>query len=273
MKEPFDIWWEENMGGFGVSDELKKLLAKAFTGGMEASSGMTSVPIRKMSYTELKHHIGKGGFDPHHIGEPEIVAIWPLPPSMAKDRIHPTGIAYPASPTEKLKSFMGDVAWGDEPKSAPLSKTMYDPSSDTWHTRTVGSDSHYVGGGGGFLTTSTVGAEAWNKAEMYDDMSREERDREMTRIADLIRAKIDERVLDKVRESVRMTTGGMPTRRVEYKLDEYQNEHIIAHRDFVESMSYPKNILTDEQRKTIAMKKKEMSDRISKLAKKHKARK
>ena len=258
MKEPFEIWWEENMGGFGVSDELKKFLAKAFAGGMEASSGMKSVSIKKMSYTDLKNHIGKGGFDPHHIGEPEIVAIWPLPPSMAKDRIHPTGIPFPSSPTEKLKSFMGDIHWGDakEPEVVPFTTSdtrLYDPALDMWKTRTGSS-------------VRTVGSEVWHTAETYADMSREEREREMAVIADMLKKKIDESVLDKVRGSVGMTTGGMTTGLIPPK-------HLYDHMDFVASMSHPKKILTEEQRDALAMKKKEMSDRINKLAKKHKVRK
>ena len=256
MKEPFEIWWGENMGGFGVSDELKKLLAKAFAGGMEASSGMKSVSVKKISYINLMRHIKSGDFDPYQVGEPEFVAIWPLPPSMAEDE--PARAMLPRrppepSPTERLKSFMGDVAWGDEPKSVPLSKTMYDPSTDTWHTRTGSTD-------------RIVGAEVWHTAETYADMSREEREREMAVIADMLKKKIDESVLDKVRGSVGMTTGGMITGLIPPK-------HLYDHMDFVASMSHPKKILTDEQRKTLAMKKKEMSDHINKLAKKHKARK
>lgn len=80
------------------------------------------------------------------------------------------------------------------------------------------------------------------------------------------RKKIDESVLDKVRGSVGMTTGGMTTGLIPPK-------HLYDHRDFVKSMVFSKDILTTEQRETLAMKKKEMSDRISKLAKKHKVRK
>ena len=273
MKEPFEIWWEENMGGFGVSTELKNLLSKAFTGGMEASSGMKSVPIRKMSLPALERHIAMAGLDTHKVGEPEIIAVWPMPPSMAVDE----ALRHIPPPVEKPKSFMGDIRWGDPVPIVP-STTTYDPSSDTWHTRTVGDGSHYVGGGGGsggglgvgfgggVLTTSTVGAEVWNTAETYADMSREEREREMAVIADMLKKKIDESVLEKFGASVGMTTGGMTTGLIPPK-------HLYDHRDFVTSMSHPKKILTDEQRKTLAMKKKEMSDHINKLAKKHKARK
>lgn len=281
MKEPFDIWWDENMTGFGVSDELRKLLSKAFAGGMEASSGMKSVTVKPMSYTALRNHIAEGGFDPYSIGDPEFVAVWPLPPVMVKEHIHRAtpATSVHSSPTEKLRSFMGDIKWGDAKEPEPIvpSTTTYDPSSDTWKTRT--GSAYYVGGGGGgglgggVLTTSTVGAEKWHTTEMYDDMSREERDREMTRIADLMRKKIDESVLDKVRESVRMTTGGMATRPVEYKLAEHQNEHIIAHRNFVEAMSSHKDkILSEKQRVVLAKKKKRLkdkavADRIDELAK------
>lgn len=257
MKEPFEIWWEENMVGFGVSDELRKLLANAFAGGMEASSGMKSVAVKKMSYHDLVNHIRLNRLDAYAIGDPEIVAIWPLPPSMAKDKILPAAIPVDPSLPEKPKSFMGDIHWGDpvrdEPKSVPLSKTMYDPSSDTWKTRTGSS-------------VRTVGAEVWHTAETYADMSREEREREMAVIADMLKKKIDESVLDKVRGSVGMTTGGMTTGLIPPK-------HLYDHRDFVKSMVFSKDILTTEQRETLAMKKKEMSDRISKLAKKHKVRK
>jgi hypothetical protein len=228
---------------------------------------MKSVAVKKISYVNLMRHIKSGRFDPYQVGEPEFVAIWPLPVSMADAE----AIKSPLRPTEKLRSFMGDIKWGDakEPELAPIvpSTTTYDPSSDTWKTRT--GSAYYVGGGGGgglgggVLTTSTVGAEKWHTTEMYDDMSREERDREMTRIADLMRKKIDESVLEKVRKL---------TPSAEHKLSEYQNEHIIAHRDFVESMAHPKNILTDEQRKALAKKKKRLkdkavADRIGKLAK------
>ncbi len=254
------------MTGFGVSDELRKLLANAFAGGMEASSGMKSVSIKKMSYTDLREYIDKEGRDPYHVGEPEIVAIWPLPLSMVKDRIHTSAsIPPPSSPAEKLRSFMGDVSWGEE----KMSKTMYDPTADTWHTRTVGSGSHYVGGGGGSggvgSTARIIGAEEWHTVEEYDDMSREDREREMSRIADLIRKRIDESVLERVSESTGL---------VGHKLAEHQNEHIIARREFVEAMSSHKDkVMSDAQRALLVAKKKEMSDRINKLAKKHKARK
>jgi hypothetical protein len=95
-------------------------------------------------------------------------------------------------------------------------------------------------------------------------MSREERDQEMERIADLIRAKVDARVFDKISKS---------TERVEHKLAEHQNEHIIAHRQFVEAISSKKDkILSDKQRVVLAKKKKKLkdkaiADRIGELAK------
>jgi hypothetical protein len=256
MKEPFDIWWDENMTGFGVSDELRKLLANAFAGGMEASSGMKSVTVKPMSYTALRNHIAEGGFDPYSIGDPEFVAVWPLPPVMAKEHIHRAtpATSVHSSPTEKLRSFMGDVAWGDLPVtfSPPTtSKTMYEPSTDTWKTRTGSTD-------------RIIGAEEWHTIQAYDDMSREERDREMSRIADLMRKKIDESVIEKIRSS---------TGRVEHKLAEHQNEHIIAHRNFVEAMSSHKDkILSEKQRVVLAKKKKRLkekavADRIDELAK------
>ena len=169
MKEPFDIWWDENMTGFGVSDELRKLLANAFAGGMEASSGMKSVAVKKMSYTDLRYYLDKEGRDPYQIGEPEIVAIWPLPPAMAKEIIHrPVATSVHSSPTEKLRSFMGDIKWGDLPTAFSPPKTsaeVYDPSADTWKTRTGSTD-------------RIIGAEVWHTTETYEDMSREERDRD-----------------------------------------------------------------------------------------------
>lgn len=171
MKEPFEIWWEENMVGFGVSDELRKLLAKAFTGGMEASSGMKSVPIRKMSLPALERHIAMAGLDTHKVGEPEIIAVWPMPPSMAVGE----ALLHIPPPVEKPKSFMGDIRWGDPVRDVP-STTTYDPSSDTWKTRTGSS-------------VRTVGAEVWHTAETYADMSREEREREMAVIADMLKKK------------------------------------------------------------------------------------
>jgi hypothetical protein len=253
MKEPFEIWWDENMMGFGVSDELRKLLANAFAGGMEASSGMKSVAVKKISYVNLMRHIHDKDRDPHEVGEPEFVAIWPLPPSMADEEARKPRTPSLA-PTEKLRSFMGDVAWGDLPVtfSPPTtSKTMYEPSTDTWKTRTGSTDRF-------------ISAEEWHTTEAYDDMSREERDREMTRIADLIRARIDESVLEKIRSSPRP---------VEYKLAEPQNEHIIAHRNFVEAMSSHKDkILSEKQRVVLAKKKKRLkdkavADRIDELSK------
>lgn len=268
MKEPFEIWWGENMGGFGVSDELKKLLAKAFAGGMEASSGMKSVAIKKMSLPALNRLLAETGHDPSKVGEPKFVAIWPMPPSMAVDE----AVRHIPPPVEKPKSFMGDIRWGDakEPEFLPIvpSTTTYDPSSDTWKTRT--GSAYYVGGGDGG-SSATLGK--WHTAETYADMSREEREREMAVIADMLKKKIDESVLDKVRGSVGMTTGGMPIRPVEHKLSEHQNEHIIAHRQFVESMSSQKDkILSEKQRVVLAKKKKRlkdkaMADRIDELAK------
>jgi hypothetical protein len=248
MKEPFDIWWDENMTGFGVSDELRKLLANAFAGGMEASSGMKSVAIKKMSYVNLMRYIHDKDRDPHEIGEPEFVAIWPLPPSMAANE---PPIPRVPTPTEKLRSFMGDIKWGDAKETDvvpfPPLATPYDPASDTWKTRTGSTD-------------RIIGAEVWHTTDTYVGMSREERDREMTRIADLIRKKVDASVLEKIRP-------------VEYKLAEHQNEHIIAHREFVEAMSSHKDkILSEKQRVVLAKKKKRLkdkavADRIDELAK------
>jgi hypothetical protein len=259
MKEPFDIWWEENMNGFGVSDELRKLLANAFAGGMEASSGMKSVAVKKMSYPDMMKYVSESGFTPYHIGDPEVVAIWPLPPSMAKEIIHHPvpATSVHSSPKEKLRSFMGDIKWGDveeadEVFSPTIAAKQYDPSTDTWKTRT-GS------------TSRVVGAEEWHTIKSYDDMSRDDREREMATIAEMLRKRIDESVLERVSESTGL---------VGHKLAEHQNEHIIAHREFVEGMSSHKDkIMSDAQRALLAAKKKEMSDRINKLAKKHKARK
>jgi hypothetical protein len=250
MKEPFDIWWDKNMTGFGVSDELRKLLANAFAGGMEASSGMKSVAIKRMSLPALNRLLMETGHDPSKVGEPKFVAIWPMPPSMVVDE----ALRHMPPPVEKPKSFMGDVAWGDLPVtfSPPTtSKTMYEPSTDTWKTRTGSTD-------------RIISAKEWHTTEAYDDMSREDRDREMTRIADLIRKKVDESVIEKIRES---------TGRVAYKLAEHQNEHIIAHRNFVEAMSSHKDkILSEKQRVVLAKKKKRLkdkavADRIDELAK------
>jgi len=258
MKEPFDIWWDENMIGFGVSDELRKLLANAFAGGMEASSGMKSVTVKPMSYTALRDHIAEGGFDPYSIGDPEFVAVWPLPPVMVKEHIHRAtpATSVHSAPTEKLRSFMGDIKWGDveEPDGVPFPSSatkLYDPAADTWKTRT-GS------------TARVIGAEEWHTTEAYADMSREEREREMTVIAEMLRKKVDESVIEKIRSS---------TGRVAYKLAEHQNEHIIAHRNFVEAMSSHKDkILSEKQRVVLAKKKKRLkdkavADRIDELAK------
>ena len=80
----FQAWWDLNMQGFGVSDELEKLLAKAFEGGVEAATGMVKSDVQIVDIMGLGDAMRKAGGGINDVGTPQYVVMWPTPPEVRK---------------------------------------------------------------------------------------------------------------------------------------------------------------------------------------------
>ena len=84
MITPFGIWWDNNMQGYGVSADLRELLAKAFEGGRESVSSVADKDVKIVDITEIGSVIRKEGGMLHDVGKPRYVTMWPTPPSVRR---------------------------------------------------------------------------------------------------------------------------------------------------------------------------------------------
>jgi hypothetical protein len=85
MGEQFQAWWDLNMQGFGVSDELEQLLAKAFEGGIEAATGMVKSDLQVIDIMGLGDAMRKTAGGINDVGTPQLVVLWPTPPKVREE--------------------------------------------------------------------------------------------------------------------------------------------------------------------------------------------